>query len=63
MDTEPYSLRVMQKGLLKLDKNGRPCEVCGLSMYDHEWADLDINGFVTACSINEATGKVANTKW
>jgi hypothetical protein len=36
--------------LLALDADGRACEVCGQHMHKHEWADMDPDGFVVACS-------------
>lgn len=47
--------RVYQNQLLGLDLNGSPCEVCFSHMHAHEWADMDDNGFVVACS-NQAEG-------
>jgi len=35
-----------------LDSTGRACEVCNLHMHDHEWANLDMNGFVTDCNFH-----------
>jgi len=42
--------------LLALDADGRACEVCGQHMHKHEWADMDPDGFVVACS--EEPGRV-----
>jgi len=45
-------VRFFQKELAGLTP-GRPCEVCGMEMREHEWADLDENGFVFNCDISE----------
>jgi hypothetical protein len=47
--------RIYSKGLRTLDPNGRPCEVCGELMPNHDWVDLDIDGFVVVCSNQSAT--------
>ena len=36
--------------LQALDPNGRHCEMCNEHMHKHEWANLDMNGFVTDCN-------------
>jgi hypothetical protein len=33
------------------DEEGSPCEECGFRIPDHDWVDLDPNGFVFNCSI------------
>lgn len=43
-------VRIFSNDLVGLDSNGRPCEACGKHMHIHEWADVDINGFVVSCS-------------
>lgn len=42
--------RVYNRDLLGLDPKGNPCEVCGLHMHKHEWADLDLMGYAVDCS-------------
>lgn len=42
--------RVERRHLLHLQKDGR---ACGRHMYDHEWADMDLNGFVVDCDLRE----------
>jgi hypothetical protein len=42
--------RMDHKQLLGLDIKGRPCEVCDQDMHRHAWADVDLTGFVVACS-------------
>ena len=42
--------RIYQKDLVGLDYHGSPCENCGDHMHNHEWADMDIHGFVVNCS-------------
>ncbi len=41
--------RIYRRDLRGLDANGIRCEACGRHMHDHEWADLDLNGFVVSC--------------
>ena len=48
--------RIPRRQLLMLDANGRACEVCGRHMHRHQWADMDPDGFVVACS--EEPGRV-----
>jgi hypothetical protein len=50
MSGDDSVLRQYQRDLIGLNKDGSPCEVCGKHMHDHEWADLDIKGYVVACS-------------
>lgn len=47
---DPDILRVYTKDLLSLEASGRCCEVCWRPMSEHEWADLDREGFVVACN-------------
>ena len=49
--------RVLNKDLIALSVKGSLCEVCGRYMHSHEWADLDANGFVVACSFQEVEKK------
>jgi hypothetical protein len=42
--------RIGLADLRGLAVDGRACEVCCGHMHDHQWADLDSNGFVVACS-------------
>jgi len=48
--TEVTEMLIKREELQSLDKNGRPCEVCKQHMHDHEWAVLNVEGFVVNCS-------------
>lgn len=43
---------ILKEELVALDPSGRPCEICKKHMHDHEWANLDMNGFVTDCNFH-----------
>lgn len=43
---------ILKEELQALDPKGRVCEICKKHMHDHEWADLDMNGFVTDCNFH-----------
>lgn len=49
-ETDPWIVRTFNKDLIGLNEVGRPCEVCNRKMRDHEWVDLNLNGFAVACS-------------
>jgi len=42
--------RVYKKDLQALSPEGSPCEMCHEAMQEHEWADMDPQGFVVNCS-------------
>lgn len=54
MSNEDEVVRIPQSQLLGLSHRGSLCEVCGEHMHTHEWADMDIAGYVVHCS-NEKT--------
>lgn len=41
--------RLFTRDLIEFNYDG-VCEICEVSLSDHKWADLDINGFVVNCS-------------
>ena len=50
--TEPSDIACVGiRQLASLDINGRPCEICGQHMHEHDWADMDRNGFVVDCNL------------
>jgi hypothetical protein len=51
---EPKIMRIKRPELQALNPNGRPCETCNGPMKDHEWTDMDRDGFVVRCSNGEA---------
>lgn len=53
IDDEDLPKVISAYDLRGLDKNGRKCESCGKHMHAHDWALLDINGFVLYCSVTD----------
>ncbi len=56
-DLERISKEQLQKIYPRSVHNGMnytqyssPCEACGKEMQDHEWVDMDPNGYVEHCS-------------
>lgn len=45
--------RVYVRALRHLDPNGRPCENCKAPMKNHEWVDMDRDGFVINCNLKD----------
>lgn len=41
--------RIFRQDLQGLDRTGRECEVCHGHVPNHEWADMDVNGFIVNC--------------
>lgn len=42
----------IQKWFPERDRDGvHPCELCNMSLDDHDWIELDLEGFATRCSI------------